>query len=112
MYLTPAVSHLFYHFSHQIDKLASMGHQNSDRQKAQGLGGYHPYVEIISFTPMIVLIDIAVTVVSPHMGSDGWPFASVDPYPGADSDPLYNSQHVKDLYFKANPEYGGRSELP
>lgn len=50
----------------------------------------------------------AVTVVSPRMGEQGWPFASVDKFPAADIDPLYGSQHVKDLYFKANPSYEGR----
>lgn len=55
---------------------------------------------------------IPVTVVSPHMGENGWPFASVDPFPGADVDPLYNSKHVKDLYFKADPNYGGRFTVP
>ena len=52
---------------------------------------------------------LAVTVVSPRMGSHGWPFAQVDPFPGADEDPLYHSEHVKDLYIKACPDYGGRS---
>jgi putative glutathione S-transferase len=52
---------------------------------------------------------LAVTVVSPRMGQHGWSFAQVDPFPGADEDPLYHSEHVKDLYIKANPDYGGRS---
>ncbi|KAF9225863.1 hypothetical protein BS17DRAFT_568120 [Gyrodon lividus] len=55
---------------------------------------------------------IPVTVVSPHMGENGWPFANVDPYPGADVDPLFDSQHVKDLYYKADPNYGGRFTVP
>ncbi len=42
------------------------------------------------------------------MGTDGWPFAPADQFPGADADPLYNSQHVKDLYLKAEPHYEGR----
>jgi len=42
------------------------------------------------------------------MGTQGWPFASVDQFPGADVDPLYKSEHVKDLYLKADPNYGGR----
>ena len=54
---------------------------------------------------------LAVTVVSPRMGPLGWPFAQIDPFPGADEDPLYHSEHVKDLYLKANPNYGGRSVL-
>lgn len=55
---------------------------------------------------------IPVTVVSPRMGENGWPFASADPFPGADADPLYNSNYVKDLYFKADPNYGGRFTVP
>ena len=54
----------------------------------------------------------AFTVVSPKMGTDGWPFASVDPFPGADADPLYQAQHVKDLYLRADPEYSGRFTVP
>jgi glutathionyl-hydroquinone reductase len=46
------------------------------------------------------------------MGTDGWPFASVDPFPGADVDPLYQSQHVKDLYLRADPNYSGRFTVP
>lgn len=50
----------------------------------------------------------AVTVVSPLLGVHGWPFASVDQFPGAEVDPLYNSEHIKDLYFKADPDYSAR----
>jgi len=52
--------------------------------------------------------DPAVTVVSPRMGTHGWPFANADPFPGADADPLYQSEHVKDLYLKIEPNYSGR----
>ncbi|KAF8814668.1 hypothetical protein BYT27DRAFT_7081391 [Phlegmacium glaucopus] len=55
---------------------------------------------------------IPVTVVSPRMGSQGWPFAQVDSFPDADEDPLYHSEHVRDLYIKANPDYGGRFTVP
>lgn len=55
---------------------------------------------------------IGVTVVSPRMGSNGWPFANVDPFPAADSDPLNNAQHVKDLYLKVKPDYDGRFTVP
>jgi putative glutathione S-transferase len=46
------------------------------------------------------------------MGTDGWPFAPVDPFPGTDDDPLYQSQHVKDLYLRADPNYSGRFTVP
>lgn len=42
------------------------------------------------------------------MGGNGWPFANVDAFPGADVDPLYGSHHVKDLYLSAKPDYDGR----
>ncbi|KAG6894696.1 hypothetical protein C0992_005085 [Termitomyces sp. T32_za158] len=55
---------------------------------------------------------IPVTVVSPRMGAQGWPFASVDAFPDADVDPLYQAEHVKDLYLKADPGYNGRFTVP
>ena len=42
------------------------------------------------------------------MGQDGWPFADVDEFPGADADPLNGAKHVKDLYYRADPNYNGR----
>jgi putative glutathione S-transferase len=55
---------------------------------------------------------IDVTVVSPRMGANGWPFANADPFPAADKDPLYQSEHVKDLYLKVDPDYAGRFTVP
>jgi len=46
------------------------------------------------------------------MGERGWPFASVDDYPAAEADPLYSSEHVKDLYIRAEPSYAGRFTVP
>ncbi len=43
------------------------------------------------------------------MGSDGWPFTTADEFPEAEKDPLHPEfKHVKELYFRANPEYKGR----
>ncbi|KAJ7179614.1 glutathione S-transferase [Mycena filopes] len=55
---------------------------------------------------------IPVTVVSPLMGTSGWPFASADPYPGAEVDPIINAKHVRDLYLHASPNYEGRFTVP
>ncbi|KZT25647.1 hypothetical protein NEOLEDRAFT_1133121 [Neolentinus lepideus HHB14362 ss-1] len=55
---------------------------------------------------------IPVTVVSPHMGDSGWPFADVDAFPGADADPVEGARHVKDLYFRAQSDYSGRFTVP
>lgn len=53
-----------------------------------------------------------VTVVSPRMDTHGWPFANVDPFPGAENDPLFQSEHIKDLYLKVAPDYTGRFTVP
>jgi len=55
---------------------------------------------------------IPVTVVSPRMGDKGWPFATVDAFPGADADPLFNAEHVRDLYLKADANYDRRFTVP
>lgn len=55
---------------------------------------------------------IPVTSVSPRLGAEGWPFASVDQFPGASEDPLYQSKHVSDLYLKADPDYSARFSVP
>lgn len=49
-----------------------------------------------------------VTVVSPRMGTSGWPFANVDDFPGADVDTVNNAQHVRDLYLSVQHDYSGR----
>lgn len=51
---------------------------------------------------------LAVTIVSPRMGENGWAFRKVDDYPGTDEDPLYDFSNIKDLYFKAEPGFSGR----
>jgi len=46
------------------------------------------------------------------MGTQGWPFASTDVFPGAEEDPLYSAAHMKDIYLRASPEYTGRFTVP
>ena len=53
-------------------------------------------------------ICVAVTILSPRMGPDGWAFGDVDPFPGAEPDPLQGAKHIKDIYLKVDPEYSGR----
>ncbi|KAF7331790.1 Glutathione S-transferase [Mycena kentingensis (nom. inval.)] len=55
---------------------------------------------------------IPVSVVSPRMGASGWPFAKADNFPGADEDPLFGAEHVKDIYLRAAPDYSGRFTVP
>ena len=37
---------------------------------------------------------------------------TVDPFPGADVDNLYNAKHIKDLYLKSDPNYEGKFTVP
>lgn len=60
----------------------------------------------------LCFLHLDVSVVSPHMDSDGWAFVSVDPFLGATVDPLYNSQHIKDLYFRVEPSFCGPFTVP
>lgn len=59
-------------------------------------------------TSFLILLLPGVTVVSPRLGPDGWPFGDVDPFPGAEQDPFYGAKHIKDIYFRADPNFAGR----
>jgi len=52
---------------------------------------------------------IEVTVVNPVMTNQGWSFAQ---YPGSDSDPLFNSGYLHEIYTRADPNYTGRATVP
>ena len=56
----------------------------------------------------LVVVYSALSIVSPRMGTHGWPFSNVDDFPGATTDPINHAQHVKDFYLKVDPDYGGR----
>jgi glutathionyl-hydroquinone reductase len=49
---------------------------------------------------------VSVTIVDPHMGDDGWPFADDAP------DPLGPSRFLRDVYLRAQPDYTGRVTVP
>ncbi|TFK50164.1 glutathione S-transferase [Heliocybe sulcata] len=55
---------------------------------------------------------IGITIASSRMDEHGWPFANIDPLPGAEVDPFYGLNHIKDLYLRADPEYSGRFTVP
>ena len=52
---------------------------------------------------------ISVTVVDPRLTDQGWRFGI---FPGADEDPLFNSEYVHEIYTRADPNYTGRATVP
>ena len=49
---------------------------------------------------------VTMTVVDPHMGEDGWPFADSDP------DPVFGAKYLREIYLRANPRYTGSVTVP
>jgi putative glutathione S-transferase len=62
------------------------------------------------------IIDVAVVKPYPKGDDKGWPgwrFAkSNDEYDGATVDPLFGSEYLHEIYFKADKEYKGRYSVP
>ncbi|KAF8342906.1 glutathione S-transferase [Cantharellus anzutake] len=85
-------------------------------------GRYHLYVSFACPWAQRTLIvrklkgledAIGVTIVSPLLGENGWPFANAAAFPQAEEDSLHPEfKHLKELYFQVNPEYKGRFTVP
>lgn len=93
------------------------------------LNRYHLYVSLACPWAHRVLITrllkglsqaLPVTIVHWHMDENGWRFPTKDELSGLKKgdisvgtpDPLYGFERLKQLYFKANPEYEGRFTVP
>ncbi|CAZ85269.1 unnamed protein product [Tuber melanosporum] len=60
---------------------------------------------------------ISLSVVHWHMGSKGWRFATEEevaesPEMTAAPEPVNGATYLQDIYFKADPQYGGRYTVP
>lgn len=55
---------------------------------------------------------ISVSVVHPHMLSQGWSFETYPSGPFASGDPLYGSAFLHQIYTRAAPTYSGRVTVP
>ncbi|KAI8829808.1 glutathione S-transferase [Chytriomyces cf. hyalinus JEL632] len=84
-------------------------------------GRYHLYVSLACPWAHRTLIvralkglesHIGVSVVDYLMTKDGWHFSSAEQTPGCIPDNLNNAKYIKEIYFKANPEYSGRFTVP
>jgi putative glutathione S-transferase len=81
-------------------------------------GRYHLYVSLacpwahraIIFRKLKQLENvISLSVVSPHMGSEGWTF---DTSEGSTGDPLFGASKFYEVYLKADPHLTGRVTVP
>lgn len=55
---------------------------------------------------------ISVNVVDWYLGPDGWSFTTPDKVPGATPDEVFGAKLLREIYFKAEPEYSGRFTVP
>lgn len=56
---------------------------------------------------------ISFSVVHWHMGEKGWRFAKTEEnVPDAGPDTLNHAEYIREIYFKANPDYTGRFTVP
>ncbi len=93
-----------------------------DAEFPAAAGRYHLYVSLACPWAHRTLIArrlkrledvISVSVVHPHMGEQGWRFATPgDDYPGADADPLHGSRYLHQVYTTAKADYTGRVTVP
>ena len=63
---------------------------------------------VFIYAGLILTNGLALTVVSPRLDENSWPFANIDPFPGAQVDPINNAERMRDVYLAAEPNYGGR----
>ncbi|KAK9330320.1 glutathione S-transferase [Lipomyces starkeyi] len=55
---------------------------------------------------------IGLSVVDWYLGELGWRFSTPEETPGATIDPVHHSSHLRELYFRMNPDYEGRFTVP
>ncbi|KAG0148901.1 hypothetical protein CROQUDRAFT_669592 [Cronartium quercuum f. sp. fusiforme G11] len=88
-------------------------------------GRYHLYISLAcpwAHRTLILLYlkrlqsMIGLSIVHPHMGSEGWSWnAPIEFNPnmsGVIKDDLYSFKWLKEIYFKANPKFEGRFTVP
>ncbi|KAI9314312.1 glutathione S-transferase [Dichotomocladium elegans] len=82
---------------------------------------YHLYVSLACPWAHRTLIVRALKGLAPFIGlsvvdylmlDKGWKFSSAEECPGAIPDTVNGTKYIREIYFKANPEYSGRFTVP
>jgi putative glutathione S-transferase len=104
-------------FRHWITADGTPGPSGDGGFKAEP-GRYHLYISLACPWAHRTLIMrrlkgledmISVSVVHPHMGSNGWTFADG---PGVVPDPIHDAAFLYEVYLAADPAYTGRVTVP
>ncbi|KAI8323229.1 hypothetical protein GQ54DRAFT_258605 [Martensiomyces pterosporus] len=108
-------------FRRQVSSFRSQVEASPDAEFPAEAGRYHLYVSYACPWAHRTLIVrklkgleklISVSVVHYLLGPNGWEFASPDEVPGATLDDINGVKYIRELYFKAEPEYSARYTVP
>ncbi|KAJ2684444.1 S-glutathionyl-(chloro)hydroquinone reductase [Coemansia spiralis] len=108
-------------FRRQVSSFRSFVEPGPNAEFPAEAGRYHLYVSYAcpwAHRTLIVRklkgLDslIGVSVVNYLMGPKGWEFTSPDVVPGATLDNANGAKYIREVYFKADPEYSARYTVP
>ncbi|KAJ2557016.1 S-glutathionyl-(chloro)hydroquinone reductase [Coemansia sp. RSA 1933] len=108
-------------FHRQVSSFRSYVEADPSSEFPAEAGRYHLYVSYAcpwAHRTLIVrklkgLEDvISTSVVHYLLGPNGWEFASPDDVPGATLDTVNGAKYLREIYFKAEPEYSARFTVP
>ncbi|KAJ1653220.1 S-glutathionyl-(chloro)hydroquinone reductase [Coemansia sp. RSA 2052] len=108
-------------FRRQVSSFRSLVEADSSAEFPAEAGRYHLYVSYAcpwAHRTLIVRklkgLDsiIGLSVVHYLMGPNGWEFSSPDDVPGATLDDVNGAKYIREVYFKAEPEYSARFTVP
>ncbi|KAJ2755730.1 S-glutathionyl-(chloro)hydroquinone reductase [Coemansia pectinata] len=108
-------------FRRQVSSFRSLVEADPNAEFPAEAGRYHLYISYAcpwAHRTLIVRklkgLDslIGLSVVHYLMGPNGWEFSSPDDVPGATLDDVNGAKYVREVYFKAEPEYSARFTVP
>ncbi|KAJ1839498.1 S-glutathionyl-(chloro)hydroquinone reductase, partial [Coemansia sp. RSA 2708] len=108
-------------FHRQVSSFRDFVEPSPDARFPAEAGRYHLYVSYACPWAHRTLIVrklkglenlIGVSVVHYLLGPNGWEFASPDEVPGATLDDVNGAKYIRELYFKAEPNYSARFTVP